>query len=196
MRTEDDNIIIYSIRYVKCLSQDSSVSIMITLRAGWMCFCSRQWPTPKHPGHHWEPHRILISATERTVPLDKATGVWSHIMPMLRRVELYLHRTRPPLPRVPSSRTWRQLLFEQDDLCVYFVVSLIGPAAAVRSRSSVEPEAIAVWNWMLFSPLTFRHRASRILGQAFRYTPENAFYIFNQQIYFIIWYFLDRASLI
>jgi hypothetical protein len=34
--------------------------------------------------------------------------------------------------------------------------------------------------------LTFRHRASCILGQAFLYSPENAFYIFNQQIYFII----------
>ena len=34
--------------------------------------------------------------------------------------------------------------------------------------------------------LTFRHRASCIQGQAFRYSPENAFYIFNQQIYFII----------
>ena len=34
--------------------------------------------------------------------------------------------------------------------------------------------------------LTFRHRASCILGQAFRYPPENAFYIPNQQIYFII----------
>ena len=31
-----------------------------------------------------------------------------------------------------------------------------------------------------------RHRASCILGQAFRYSPANAFYIFNQQIYFII----------
>ena len=41
----------------------------------------------------------------------------------------------------------------------------------------------------LFYPpteLTFRHRASCILGQVFRYSPENAFYIFNQQIYFII----------
>ena len=43
---------------------------------------------------------------------------------------------------------------------------------------------------------TFRHRASCILRQAFHYSPENAFYIFNQQIYFIIWYLLDRASLI
>ena len=34
--------------------------------------------------------------------------------------------------------------------------------------------------------LNFRHRASCVLGQAFRYSPENAFYIFNQQIYFII----------
>ena len=44
--------------------------------------------------------------------------------------------------------------------------------------------------------LTFRHRASCMLGQAFHYFPENAFYIFNQQIYFIIWYLLDPASLI
>ena len=34
------------------------------------------------------------------------------------------------------------------------------------------------------------------IGHAFRYSPENVFYIFNQQIYFIIWYLLDRASLI
>jgi len=34
--------------------------------------------------------------------------------------------------------------------------------------------------------LTFRHRASCILGHVFLYSPENAFYIFNQQIYFII----------
>ena len=49
---------------------------------------------------------------------------------------------------------------------------------------------------VLFMPLTFRHLASCILGQAFQYSPENAFYIFNQQIYFIIWYLLHRASLI
>jgi len=34
------------------------------------------------------------------------------------------------------------------------------------------------------------------IGQAFRYSPENAFYLFNQQIYFGVWYLLDRASLI
>ena len=46
------------------------------------------------------------------------------------------------------------------------------------------------------SNLTFRHRASCIWGQAFHYSPENAFYIFNQHINFIICYLLDRASLI
>ena len=34
--------------------------------------------------------------------------------------------------------------------------------------------------------LTFRHRSSCILGQVFHCSPEKAFYIFNQQIYFII----------
>ena len=51
-------------------------------------------------------------------------------------------------------------------------------------------------NWIRTSKLTFRHRASCILGQAFHYSPKKAFYIFNQQIYFIIWYLLERASLI
>ena len=34
--------------------------------------------------------------------------------------------------------------------------------------------------------LTFRHRVSCMVGQAFHSSPENTFYIFNQQIYFII----------
>ena len=38
----------------------------------------------------------------------------------------------------------------------------------------------------IYCRLTFRHRASCILGQAFRCSPENAFYIFNHQTYFII----------
>jgi hypothetical protein len=34
------------------------------------------------------------------------------------------------------------------------------------------------------------------IRQPFLFSPENAFYIFNQQIYFIFWYLIDRASLI
>ena len=46
------------------------------------------------------------------------------------------------------------------------------------------------------SPLNLEAPCVLYIGQAFRYCPENAFYIFNQQIYFIIWHLIDRASLI
>ena len=49
------------------------------------------------------------------------------------------------------------------------------PSAAIRLRYV-----------LLHAQLTFRHRASCILGQVFHYSPENAFYVFNQQIYFIV----------
>ena len=39
--------------------------------------------------------------------------------------------------------------------------------------------------------LTFRHHCILYIGQAFRYSPKNAFYIFNQQIYI---YFLTLAE--
>jgi len=44
--------------------------------------------------------------------------------------------------------------------------------------------------------LNFRRRGFCILGQAFHYSPQNAFYIFNQQIYFNVSYLFERASLI
>ena len=61
----------------------------------------------------------------------------------------------------------------------------------VSERTAIGVHWIGKWvdpraGLRVVSKLTFRHRASCILGQAFRYSPENAFYIFNQQIYFII----------
>ena len=50
---------------------------------------------------------------------------------------------------------------------------------------TVQSKSDAVFDSIL-CVLTFRHRSYCILGQAFHYSPENAFYIFNQQIYFII----------
>ena len=82
---------------------------------------------------------------------------------------------------------------------VFRVICVPGSPILCAERA---PTAVPVkWRkWIKFLadiiPLTFRHRASCILGQAFRYSPENAFYIFNQQIHFIIWYLLDHASLI
>ena len=66
----------------------------------------------------------------------------------------------------------------------------------IKNTQSIEPLTITSLLLLKNLSLTFRHRASCILGQAFHYSPENAFYIFNQQIYFIIWYLLDRVSLI
>ena len=67
-----------------------------------------------------------------------------------------------------------------------FRFSLLSPTV---TEQSTELRHLPAQNYL--SPiredtLTFRHRASCILGQAFRYSPEKAFYIFNQQIYFII----------
>ena len=70
----------------------------------------------------------------------------------------------------------------------------------MASNRSPEAEDTVIWSvtflCQLIIVLNFSHRASCILGQAIHYSPENAFYIFNQQIYFVIWYLLDRASLI
>ena len=85
-----------------------------------------------------------------------------------------------------------------------FTSAFSGMKVARKRKAGRTPKASPRVSWVtlqhLFkhetNGLTFRHRASCILGQAFRYSPENAFYIFNQQIYFIIWYLLDRASLI
>jgi len=64
---------------------------------------------------------------------------------------------------------------------------------------TVITEAFQVWFFhQNFPTICIDLQAPRFLyiGQEFRCSPEKAFYIFNQQIYFIIWYLLDRASLI
>ena len=58
-----------------------------------------------------------------------------------------------------------------------------------------------IWQIVVFSDtcrmfLNLQAPCVLCIGQDFSCSPENAFYIFNQQIYFIIWYLLDRASLI
>ena len=55
----------------------------------------------------------------------------------------------------------------------------------VREADNLEDQSVG-GRLILERISNFRHRASCILGQAFHCSPENAFYIFNQQIYFII----------
>ena len=73
----------------------------------------------------------------------------------------------------------RVLQHQYTDQCTFSrVVAVVAAAGVVTISSSNSIASIP--------DLTFRHRASCILGQAFHCSPENAFYIFNQQIYFII----------
>ena len=68
-------------------------------------------------------------------------------------------------------------------IALLHAVSYGGPKRSLHGSTKVK--CINLWApWVFY------------IGQAFRYSPENAFYIFNHQIYFIIWYLLDRASLI
>ena len=112
------------------------------------------------------------------------------------------------LPFSPSNSTCLSF--------IYFYISILFSYESFVSQTRISLALCCHVNWTQYTnlnsglllhdsiltvlhvekELTFRHRASCILGQAFRYSTENAFYIFNQQIYFIIWYLLDRASLI
>jgi len=69
---------------------------------------------------------------------------------------------------------------------VFAVVIHLSVCAILRVTLNNEEQCWKVNMSDRFALLTFRHRASCILGQAFRYSPENAFCIFNQQIYLII----------
>ena len=59
------------------------------------------------------------------------------------------------------------------------LLMLIANQSVVVTLPSITRQSIERWASHI---LNFRHRASCILGQAFHYSPENAFYIFNQQM--------------
>ena len=88
----------------------------------------------------------------------------------------------PPSLHLMNNKNVYALWFSQSYLLQNMVIEMLAGTLSQLQDSGL----------MLLNPrtssytLTFRHRASSILGQAFRYSPENAFYIFNQQIYFII----------
>ena len=68
--------------------------------------------------------------------------------------------------------------FFQRDLVVS-VISIIPPVPHTCSF-------IADTSFEINTPLNLLAPCVLYIGQAFRYSPENAFYILNQQIYFII----------
>ena len=87
----------------------------------------------------------------------------------------------PKFRRNASSSSWRLKLHENLQFR--------------RSCSSEKSRTTYPWTEKSGKP-TINLQAPCVLyiGQAFRYSPENAFCMFNQQIYFIIWYLLRCAS--
>ena len=79
-----------------------------------------------------------------------------------------------------TSTQSKFVAYSSGNPCGFFFKS--GPIGNLQFELCVSLCSTNTLNYLL----TFRHRVSSILGQAFHYSPENAFYIFNQQIYFII----------
>jgi len=67
---------------------------------------------------------------------------------------------------------------------LFFTLKLTGHPIKISMMEKVQKQKITSPSHVPSSQphtvqLTFRHRASCILGQAFHYSPENAFYIFH-----------------
>ena len=111
-------------------------------------------------------------------------------------LSLFLKLVWKRFPRITQS----QAIFSVDVVWVHFKFSSF-PDESTHIENSNKHVRTKNWasSWLFtrniprtrsekrsVQRLTFRHRASCLLGEAFHCSPENAFYIFNQQIYFII----------
>ena len=113
-------------------------------------------------------------STEFSISVEKCTDVYvvasACNCTLDRQIARIKDRCYERLHMFSSAKSWG---FIRSSSALFFVFSTLrtGLLNCLNARSR---------------GLTFRHRASCIQGQAFRYYPENAFYIFNQQIYSII----------
>ena len=85
-------------------------------------------------------------------------------------------------------------------LCLLILSTNLSETFLILRRTELNTIKNVCWSSceipVILSDLNLQAPCVLYIGQEFRYSPENAFYIFNQQICFIIWYLLDRASLI
>jgi len=125
--------------------------------------------------------------------MEHRKNVFTLIMKAIRSVETSVAFYQLIPRNIPEDTKPHQYLFEDTISFSHYVfvlrmkvdvphVNAVIQLSNVRYTSHREEKGIPE-NLTL---LTFRHRSTCILGQAFHYSPENAFYIFNQQIYFII----------
>ena len=128
---------------------------------------------------------------------------FSNAFKNLKRNVLHLSIT---LPNLKHKISWPALSVNVKNLLLMTINSVYltrfrNPSGllqfSIPRHCHQDPHSIHKFHIRL-SKMLINLQAPRFLyiGQAFRYSPENAFYIFNQQIYFIILYLLDRAALI
>ena len=78
-----------------------------------------------------------------------------------------------------------------------FKASFVGNHELRTQTTTKWKRNMTITNDPFSKQLHFRHHTSYILGQAYRYSPEYAFYIFSEQVHLIIFLgFLSQSSFI
>ena len=122
--------------------------------------------------------------------LDKGHNIQNDISLYLI-LSLFVHTTDHRLKHVELIRIINTLRTGDADLHFYITTVQDGWSKSAFLTRTCFPwtihlimqyiEPVSEWSWRMFietwphSELTFRHRASCIYGQAFHYSPENAF---------------------
>ena len=140
------------------------------------------------PGSREMPHRVTLLGRNPRILESR----------IAEQCDSMIHIQKEPGSNADGERRWRLPDGKFVGPTVFWFE--VGSRNVMTIKTTVDKEPKNKSGQLIYCEagrrLTFRHRASCILGQAFHYSPQNAFYIFNQQIYFIIWYLFDRASLI
>ena len=142
----------------------------------FLCILSLTQSTPSHSILS----SILILSSHQLLGL--LSGLFPSDFPTTMLYMLYFSPYMWHAPSISSigSPEWYLVSVYHGALryAVFSSLVLLPPPYALYISSS----APCSWTFPpCIIPLTFRHRASWILGQALHYSPENAFYIFNQQ---------------
>ena len=124
---------------------------------------------------------FIVQSNPLTSEHKPAAGWYTFCLLRLRQHIPWKVGTFLPV-HVPEDQNINICCYE-NIICISYFVMILLCNVTVYGGNNLCSSAHA---FIVFWCLTFRHCVSSVLGQAFCYSPENAFYIFNQQIYFII----------